>query len=77
MSCRVLGRGIEQAFMATVLQKVKATGVEALTAEFIPTKKNGIAKNFLPDNHFKFIDGFFKHFFDDISVPNWITVNHE
>jgi FkbH-like protein len=77
MSCRVLGRGIEQAFMAAVLQKVKATGVEALTAEFIPTKKNGIAKNFLPDNHFKFIDSLFKHYLDKIDAPDWITVNYE
>lgn len=52
MSCRVIGRKAEQAFLSSILSKMKSEGVEELTAEYIPTRKNGLVQSFLPDNDF-------------------------
>ncbi len=40
MSCRILGKGIEYAFLKTVMGIMKADGCEYLSASFIPTAKN-------------------------------------
>lgn len=40
MSCRVLGKGIETAFLKTVMGILRADGYETLSASFIPTAKN-------------------------------------
>ena len=42
MSCRVLGRRVEQAVLAEVARVARANGVERLTATFIPSAKNKI-----------------------------------
>jgi FkbH-like protein len=47
MSCRVLGRGVEQTFMNSVITMLHERGIEEITAEFIPTAKNTPAKDFL------------------------------
>jgi FkbH-like protein len=41
LSCRVLGRGVEQAFMAAIYDRAKAAGALLLRGEFIRTTKNG------------------------------------
>lgn len=43
MSCRVLGKGIEVAFVQAVLRQV---GLEAIRAKYIPTMKNGQVAEF-------------------------------
>ena len=40
MSCRILGKGIETAFLKAVMGMLKADGFESLSASFIPTAKN-------------------------------------
>jgi FkbH-like protein len=52
MSCRVIGRMAEQAFLSTILRYLKSKGVEELSADHIPTRKNALAEAFLPDNGF-------------------------
>lgn len=47
MSCRVIGRHAEDAFLAAVLRRLAADGVAEVEAEFIPTAKNGLARDFL------------------------------
>jgi FkbH-like protein len=42
MSCRVLGRGVEQATLALVAASAKAIGATSLLGEYIPTPKNGM-----------------------------------
>ena len=42
MSCRVLGKGIEEAFFRSVISRYKG----AITAQFIPTTKNGQVADF-------------------------------
>lgn len=48
MSCRVMGRGIEQAFFRYLVKDLVEAGVQSLVARFIPTAKNEPAKGFFP-----------------------------
>jgi FkbH-like protein len=52
MSCRVIGRLAEQAFLDTILQNQSAKGVMDFTAEYIPTRKNVLVANFLIESGF-------------------------
>jgi FkbH-like protein len=52
MSCRVIGRMAEQAFLNTILHNLESRGIEKLSAEYIPTRKNVLVETFLPDNGF-------------------------
>lgn len=42
VSCRALGRGVEDALWAATLRRAKRQNVRRLEAEYIPTVKNGI-----------------------------------
>jgi FkbH-like protein len=53
LSCRVMGRGIEDAMMGYILSKAKEEGVSKVKAEFIPTKKNKPCEQLLPNFGFK------------------------
>lgn len=51
MSCRVLGKGIEEAFVKTVLSKLK---IGEICAKYIPTEKNGQVADFYDRMGLKF-----------------------
>ena len=53
LSCRIIGRGIEDAIISYILKEAKDQGVEKIRADFIPTKKNNPAETFLPNYGFK------------------------
>lgn len=55
MSCRVIGRCAESAFLETLLRKLAAEGIDEVDAEFLPTKKNALAKDFLTQHGFKHV----------------------
>jgi predicted enzyme involved in methoxymalonyl-ACP biosynthesis len=46
MSCRVLGRGVEDAFLADLARRAKEDGVTILRGEVIFTRKNLPARDF-------------------------------
>jgi FkbH-like protein len=46
MSCRVIGRGVEQALLARIARESAELGQETLVGEFIPTAKNEIVRDF-------------------------------
>jgi FkbH-like protein len=46
MSCRVLGRGVESFLMNRVVEHARKIGLAHVTAEYIPTAKNGMVKDF-------------------------------
>jgi len=46
MSCRVVGRAIESAFLATLLGHLNERGVRSVRGAFIPTKKNALVRDF-------------------------------
>ncbi len=45
MSCRVIGRNIETAFLAKIIADARAAGATRVIGEYIPTKKNAPAKD--------------------------------
>jgi len=52
MSCRVIGRKAESAFLNALLTRMAAAGVEEVVADYLPTPKNGLVTNFLTDHGF-------------------------
>jgi predicted enzyme involved in methoxymalonyl-ACP biosynthesis len=53
LSCRVMGRGIEEGILGKILEIAKSKGIEKITATFIPTEKNKPSENFLENYGFK------------------------
>lgn len=53
LSCRIIGRGIEDGILGHILKKAKEEGIKKLKGEFIPTKKNTPCANFFADYGFK------------------------
>jgi FkbH-like protein len=53
LSCRVMGRGIEEGILGKILEIAKSKGIEKITATFIPTEKNKPSENFLKNYGFK------------------------
>ena len=45
MSCRVLGRGVEQLVLNTIVEKARGLGVRRVRGEYLPTAKNGMVKD--------------------------------
>lgn len=54
MSCRVIGRGIENLFLSEILKKVTLIKkkIVKFKAKYLPTKKNNQVENFYEDNGF-------------------------
>ena len=46
LSCRILGKGIEKAFIKKILAMLKESGVQAVKADYLPTAKNAQVKDF-------------------------------
>jgi FkbH-like protein len=55
LSCRVLGRTIEFAFLKEVLNSLSKLGIERVNASYFPTKKNIQTKNFYKNLGFKVV----------------------
>jgi predicted enzyme involved in methoxymalonyl-ACP biosynthesis len=53
MSCRVIGRTVETAMLATVTEDALAAGATRLAGWFLPTKKNAPAQAIYADHGFK------------------------
>ena len=45
MSCRVLGRGMENFVLNTLMEKARALGIKRVIGEYLPTAKNGMVKD--------------------------------
>ena len=52
LSCRVIGRGIESAFLAGIAADLASSGLAWIEAEYIPTERNSICAGFLRDHGF-------------------------
>lgn len=46
LSCRILGKGIENAFVKKILSLLANAGFETISAKYLPTAKNAQVKNF-------------------------------
>ena len=56
MSCRVMGRTVEHAFMAYLFEIATAAGARRIRGVFRPTAKNAPVKNFYPEHGFEEIE---------------------
>jgi FkbH-like protein len=52
LSCRVLGRRVEDAFLHMLAERARERGVRHLVGRYIPTPKNGQVASFYPDRGF-------------------------
>tara|TARA_Y100001936_G_scaffold149484_1_gene145846 strand:+ start:10099 stop:11844 length:1746 start_codon:yes stop_codon:yes gene_type:complete len=78
LSCRIMGRGVENAILSQILTDAKVQGVDEVTAQFIPTQKNKPAENFLADNGFEKEGDFWIYKLNrEIKVPNHLKVETE
>ena len=66
LSCRIMGRGIEESIISYILQLAKANGVSIVKGKYIPTSKNKPAENFFQNYGFKKIDDYWVF---DLSNP--------
>jgi FkbH-like protein len=55
MSCRVIGRKVEDRIIAKAAELLRARGVGKMTAEYIPTRKNGLVASFYDDHGFSLV----------------------
>lgn len=53
MSCRVIGRQAESAFLESLLRHLEASGVGEVVADYLPTAKNVLVQNFLAEHGFE------------------------
>jgi FkbH-like protein len=53
MSCRVIGRRAESAFLYAVLHHLAAAGIKRISAEYLPTAKNKLVERFFDDHGFQ------------------------
>ena len=57
MSCRVLGRSVENAVLAVVVDTARQAGVERLIGRYRPSPKNGMVRDLFPRLGFKPVAG--------------------
>jgi len=78
LSCRIIGRGVEDVMLSHILKDAKNNGVKEFKAEFISTTKNKPAENFLLEFGFKKQDKFWIYNLNnDIISPNHLMVEIE
>jgi len=53
MSCRVIARQIEAAFLGAVIEDLVSLGVDTVTAVYLPTSKNRMVEDFYPSHGFQ------------------------
>jgi FkbH-like protein len=53
LSCRVMGRRIEDGIMQYILNEARKEGIKRVKGRYIPTNKNKPCENFLPHSGFK------------------------
>jgi predicted enzyme involved in methoxymalonyl-ACP biosynthesis len=46
MSCRVLGRGVEEYLMNHVVHQARTLNLQTIRGSYIPTQKNGMVREF-------------------------------
>ena len=53
MSCRVIGRGVEEGILDYIINEARKNNVKRIIGNFIPTKKNKPSESFLPNFGFE------------------------
>ena len=81
LSCRVIGRKVETALLAKVIDDASKEGASVVIGEFIPTEKNELVNSFYCDHGFKFFEGnkeisWWKLDLSEgpVKTPEWVNV---
>jgi predicted enzyme involved in methoxymalonyl-ACP biosynthesis len=85
MSCRILGRGMEECILANAIRHGQALAVASIEAEYLPTAKNGMVAGFYPRLGFETVErresGAVRYRLDlrgpaakSAAVPTWLTM---
>ncbi len=75
LSCRIIGRQIENVIMNYIFEQAKRNGVEIVKAQFIPTEKNSLIQNFLPSCGFQKEGDFWIYRVENpFKSPNFVSV---
>jgi FkbH-like protein len=88
MSCRILGRGIEECMLANATRHSRAAGLTAIEAEYLPTPKNGLVSGLYPRLGFEILeklDGDAVRYRLDlggaaastVAMPTWLAIEEE
>ena len=78
LSCRIMGRGVENGILSQILIDAKNNGIKEIRANFIPTKKNKPAENFLSDFGFEKNDDYWIYKLNnEIKLPKHLKVEIE
>ncbi|MBN2088467.1 HAD family hydrolase [candidate division KSB1 bacterium] len=56
LSCRILGRGIENAFLSWIINNLLDSGIEIIKATYLPTSKNKQVENFYEGIGFELLE---------------------
>ena len=67
LSCRVLGRKVEDVFLGFLTERARQRSASRLIGSFLPTAKNKQVENFYPDRGFSPVDG--QRFSLDLEAP--------
>ena len=75
LSCRVMGRGVEEGMLGYILQKAKTEGVTKVKGMYIPTAKNKPCENFLSSYGFKKERDYWVYYLDtQVKIPPHLTI---
>ncbi|MDP3244340.1 MAG: HAD-IIIC family phosphatase [bacterium] len=83
LSCRIIGRRIEETLLAYIIEEAKKAGAKFLSGDFISTKKNHPAKDFYKKNNFKLVKSENKtglwefDLTNNYPFPEFITIKNE
>ncbi|MGA1823453.1 MAG: HAD-IIIC family phosphatase [bacterium] len=83
LSCRVIGRKVEDSLLAYIVEEARKTGTKKLMGEFIPSQKNAPARNFYKEKGFKLEDTvgdkqiWCYKLSQDFKYPEFIQINKE
>jgi FkbH-like protein len=84
LSCRVIGRKVETAFLAKIVADAKEQGVSTLVGEYVPTPKNAPVKNFYSSHGFVEVaheDNLYRWRLDltkhTVEMPEWMETKNE
>ena len=83
MSCRALGRGLEDALLAFMIKEAGRNNKKKIKGRYVPTKKNIQTQEFYNKNKFKLLstsDDYTEWEFDlneieIVAYPEWVNVN--
>ena len=76
LSCRVMGRGVEEGILGHILGEAKKVGINKVKGRFVPTKKNKPCEDFFKKSGFKKEGEFWSFNLENIiKMPKHLTVN--